>query len=267
MKLGISTACMYPQLTEDAIDTLLNIGTNGIEIFFNTSSELDIQYLTPLKNKITENNCQVLSIHPFTSCCESYFIFSEYYRRFIDTIPIYKRMFEAAGFLGAKIAVIHGAADKKVRTINNVEYFKRFEFLYDMAQEYGVVLAQENVNLFKSQNIDFIKEMKNYMKEKAAFVLDIKQAVRSGNNPFDVCSAMGNSLKHIHLNDNTKTQDCLLPCEGTFDYNKFFDLLKLNNYVGNIIIEVYNHNFKTLNQLKSSYINIKNIAEKYFDIE
>lgn len=266
MKIGVSTACMYPYLTEDAIDMLMNLGIKDFEIFFNTYSELNIEYLSQIKEKMKKQNCNVVSVHPFTSSCESYFIFSEYYRRFEDILPVYQKYFKTASFLGANIVVIHGAVAKAKRTITNDEYFKRFEMLSDMASEYGVTLAQENVNLYKSQNIDFIKAMREYLKDKAAFVLDIKQAVRSGNNPLAVCEAMGEGIKHIHLNDNNTNEDCLLPCEGSFDYDKFFKLLKSYSFSGNMVIEVYNHNFEELNQLKKSYISIRGIAEKYFEI-
>ena len=41
MRLGISTACFYPQPVEQTIDRIAEIEFKLIEIFFNTESEYD----------------------------------------------------------------------------------------------------------------------------------------------------------------------------------------------------------------------------------
>lgn len=86
--------------------------------------------------------------------------------------------------------------------LNDREYYDRFGILSRIAREYGVTLAQENVNAFRSQDCGFIRNMREYLKEDASFVLDVKQAVRSGRDPYEMCEAMGKNLVHIHINDN-----------------------------------------------------------------
>ena len=39
MKVGVSTACLYPMLTERSIATLIDMGVREFEVFFNTSSD------------------------------------------------------------------------------------------------------------------------------------------------------------------------------------------------------------------------------------
>ena len=53
MRLGISTACFYPQPIEETIERIAALGFRTIEIFFNTESEYDISFLNHLKN-VTE---------------------------------------------------------------------------------------------------------------------------------------------------------------------------------------------------------------------
>ncbi len=50
---------------------------------------------------------------------------------------------------------------------------------------------RKNVNAFRSQDCGFIRNMREYLKEDASFVLDVKQAVRSGRDPYEMCEAMG----------------------------------------------------------------------------
>ena len=117
----------------------------------------------------------------------------------------------------------------------------------------GVTLAQENVNLFRSQSPAFIKKMREYLGDGVDFVFDIKQAVRSGNDPYEVCSAMGNRIIHLHINDNNSTHDCMLPGTGKMDYRKILTQAREQGFNGTAVIEVYRKNFETFEQLLKSY--------------
>ncbi|MGN0550229.1 MAG: sugar phosphate isomerase/epimerase family protein [Acutalibacteraceae bacterium] len=263
MKIGISTACMYPNPTEEALDILLNCGFSHFEIFFNTISEINPHFINILKAKLKNYGATVKSMHPFTSGYEPYLLFTDYTRRYRDTLKFYENYFKTAAMLGAKLLVIHG--DRKtpeIGGISNKEYFEKFAELSLLGEKYGVTVAQENVNLFRSQRIDFIKEMKEYLGDRAKFVFDIKQSVRSGADPYEMCTAMGESIVHIHINDNKPGCDCLLPGKGTMDYNKLFRILSDNSFTGDLIIEVYRTNFTDADELVSSYEFLKKEVKK-----
>ena len=249
MKVGISTACLYPQETEAALDQLLDAGFDCFEIFLNTISEMEPAYVRKLREKLVQGNAVLKSLHPFTSGYEPYLIFTDYKRRFRDSLDFYKRYFETAQYLGAGILVLHGDKKTPETGISNEEYFEKFGELSLLGERYGVTLAQENVNQFRSQNPSFLKQMRTYLGDRAKFVFDIKQAVRSGNDPTQVCRAMGKGLVHLHINDNKKGEDCLLPGCGAMDYSALFALLKENRYQGDCIIEVYSNNYSNIWEL------------------
>ena len=51
MALGISTACLYPMAMEDSLQTLIDSGFREFEIFINTYSEMEPEFLTMLEEK------------------------------------------------------------------------------------------------------------------------------------------------------------------------------------------------------------------------
>lgn len=110
----------------------------------------------------------------------------------------------------------------------------------------------ENVNKFRASSPDFIKTMRKIIPDSAKFTLDLKQAVRSGYSPFEILDSMGNSLKHIHINDHTNGKDCLLPFYGDFNYKEFFSECRKISYDGDVIIEIYKNNFDDVTELMRS---------------
>lgn len=249
MRAGISTACLYPQETENALETLIKQGFSHFEIFLNTISEITPAYIKKLCRMLKEHNASVKSVHPFTSGYEPYLIFTDYERRYRDSLDFYERYFDAAAQMGAELLVIHGDRKTPENGISNAAYFEKFGELSLRGERYGITVVQENVNLFRSQHPVFLKEMRAYLGERAKFVFDVKQAVRSGNDPFAVCSAMGEGLVHVHINDNLPGQDCLLPGKGKMDYHALLRLLNKNGCRGDLIIEVYQNNFRSLSEL------------------
>ena len=253
MDIGISTGCLYPMLTEDCLKALCDIGFRNFEIFFNTFSELETDYLDNILKIISPYNAKVVSIHPFTSGFESYLLFSNYERRFYDGVTFYEKYFRTAKYIGANKVVLHGLTTVYKSSMTNSEYFRRFDILQNSAEKYNVSLIQENVNLFRSNNICFIKDMKTEIPLSAGFVCDVKQAVRGGISPFEMVQTMGSHLRHIHINDFDHDNNCVLPGKGCFDFDLFFDTIKNAGFDNDIIIEVYRSSFETLNELSDSY--------------
>lgn len=250
MKSGISTACLYPLETERSLQALMDLGFRFFEIFFNTFSEIQPAFAKELKRKLDGNGCEVKSIHPFTSGFETMMLFSDYERRYLDSLEFYKMYFEAANLLGAKILVLHGERDYFRRRITEETYLSRYARLRELGKEAGVDVAQENVNAFRGEDPAFLRSMREFLHGDCSFVYDVKQAVRAGYDPYEVCAAMGDKIVHIHLNDNCPPEeDCLLPGRGVMDFEKLREQLKGQNYHGDVVMEVYRKNFDDLKEL------------------
>ena len=249
MAIGVSTACFYPNLTEKSVEYLAKSGVKEIEIFFNSQSETNVRFLSKIKKIADSNNMRIIAVHSYFCSYEPYLIFSDYERRFDDCLPFVDSLFDAGAILGADYAIIHGG--RATGKISDEMYFERFLTLYNRGIEVGVKLAQENVNQFRSSSPAFISDMKKYLGEKANFVLDVKQCVRSGVDFYEMADAMGDSLKHIHLSDHNDRFDCMLPLQGDFDFKSF---LNYSETIKNAtkMVEVYNSAYKNFDEVIDS---------------
>ena len=250
MEIGISTACLYPMTTELALKTLLEAGFRLFELFFNSYSEINPGYVRELKRQADAYEAKIVSIHPFTSGFETMLLFSDYERRYTDALDFYQEYFEAAAILGAKILVLHGERDYWRKRITEEVYLERYAGLRKKGKIYGVDVAQENVNAFRSEDPAFLCRMREKLHGDCSFVYDVKQAVRAGYDAYEVCNAMGDRIVHVHLNDNFgKEKDCLLPGKGQMDYMRLGEQLAAQNYQGDAVIEVYRGDFSEIEEL------------------
>ena len=253
MKTGISTGCLYPMLTEAALEKLLSLGYDTIEIFFNSFSELETDYLDRIRYLLDKNDARAVSLHPFTSSFESFLLFSSYERRFLDGVSFYEMYFRAAQRLGTDKIILHGLNTDYASSLTDSEYFRRFEILQERARKYGTELLQENVCRFRSRDPDFIEKMAREIPESAAFVCDVKQAARRGLDPKEMAHAMGDKLRHVHISDIGKNGDCVLPGKGQYDTEGFLKELINSGYNGSIMIEVYRFSFDKIEELKEAH--------------
>lgn len=254
MRVGASTACFFPLETELALDNVLNIGFKDIEVFFNTSSELEEPFAKDLKRRADENGAKIISVHPFSSALENNCIFGEYQRRYDDFVYLYEKHCHAAAIMGAKTVVIHGALAIQKRPIPEEFYFDRFQSLIEIGKKEGVQVAQENVVRFKSQDNEFLKRMKAYLGNDFKMVFDIKQAIRSGHDPFEMAEEFKNDICHIHLSDNdmSKGLDCMPIGRGNFDFKRLFEIMDKAGYQGGYVEEIYSRGYDVMSELAFS---------------
>ncbi|MBR4241316.1 MAG: sugar phosphate isomerase/epimerase, partial [Eubacterium sp.] len=176
MNIGASTSCFYPLETEKALKKVIDLKFKTAEIFFNTVSELEDGFVLDMKKQADEAGCRILSVHPFSSALENTCIFGEYKRRYEDYIGLYQKHFHAAALLGADVAVIHGALARQKRDLPKELYFERFASLVELGKKEGVRVCQENVVRFRSESLDFLKDMRSALGDDFHMVFDIKQA-------------------------------------------------------------------------------------------
>lgn len=257
MFFGASTACFYPMDTESSLKKIGELGIKNTEIFFNTFSELELDYLKTLRKIADEYGVSIKSIHPFSSFAENFMIFTAYERRFNDTAEFYKKYYQACNVLGADIVVFHGARDRGA--ICDEAKFERFGVMAEQASGNGVVLAQENVVEFCSQHPDYLIRMRDYLGDKFKMVFDTKQALRAKHNPMEFVSVLGESIVHVHISDSDNERDCLAPGNGTSDLLSIKNEMKKLNYRGSWIVELYNHNYDSDDEIVKGVEYISNL--------
>lgn len=258
MNIGISTGCFFPRHTDKALETVALTGAKFTEIFFNTDSELDEEYVYKLKNIADANGIQVISVHPFTSAIETFMFWAKSDYKLADSIRYYEKYFRACQILGAKYVVIHGCHISS-EYMDMKKYTEILNALSRKAREYGVYISQENVVKFKCGYIENLRILKQYADEDIRFVFDIKQAVRAGQDIYDLIDLMGDRISHVHISDFNDTHNSLLPGAGVFDYGKMFDYISQKYNVNDVLIEVYNENITEEYGLSQSLDLLKNI--------
>ncbi len=245
--IGMSTSCYYPLETEKSLERVCLLGFKNVEMFINSYSELEEPFIEKYKRLIDEYSVNLVSIHTTASFADGYNYFSEYYRRFEESVEVFKKYLEFANKFNTPYLVMHGL--KKISKSSDELYFERFKILTDLAYENGVSLLQENVVNFRSESPDYIEKMKNYIGERFGITLDIKQCRRAGVDPYEFIEKHSEIIKHIHISDYNDELDCITPLKGKFDFNNFFGCMKEHGYDGSYIIELYEHSWSDENEI------------------
>ncbi|MEG0178365.1 MAG: sugar phosphate isomerase/epimerase [Oscillospiraceae bacterium] len=260
MRYGVSSACFYPNDTIESIKKLQNVNIKYAETFLNTFSELNPEYISKLAWQVSQNEMELLALHPFSSGMETFFFASAYNTRFNDGLELYKKYFKVCKQLNINTMAFHGAIASvpfpfKKHCLNYLELRK-------CAKEYGVELCYENVVRCKCGTNDNILLLREYCKDDVAFVLDVKQMRRAKEPMLQMMNVMNGKIKHIHLSDCSSENDCILPGKGTFDNSALFTELVAQDFDGDIVIELYNDGFKNSAELYDALEYVKLLYNK-----
>jgi sugar phosphate isomerase/epimerase len=249
MEIGLSSASFYPNVkTEDSINLMKRLGFEGGEIFLNSPSEYEEDFIQRLLQERIKYNFKIYSVHGFSSSFEPY-LFDSYKRRRTDMFVYFKKVCRAAKILGADCYTFHGMKYQKLDLHKNKFILEIYDQLTYTALEEGVKLAQENVSWCMSSNIDFLSMISEKCKYQVNFTLDIKQAYKAGIEPEKYIEVMGTNMVNFHINDKDKHNICLLPGKGDVDYKKIFCKFKEIGYNKIAIIEVYSDNYVKLDEI------------------
>ena len=238
MHLGLSTAAFYGRWeTEEAAARLSRLPIDCAEAFLETPSEYTRAFGGLVRRNLGPVACT--SVHPMGTQFENQ-LHSLSARQRGDALDVLRRVLDAAAALGARTYVYHGRSSAMLRALpwnlpDNLEVIARMQ---EEASARGVAIAWENVCWCQLTTAQRVREARAAAPE-LRFTLDIKQAMRAGEEPIAMARAMGEGLCNVHVCDWDAHGKLCLPGEGCFDFPALFAALRASGYDGPVVLEPY----------------------------
>jgi sugar phosphate isomerase/epimerase len=247
IKIGLSTASVYPMKTEAAFEFAANLGYDGVELMvWGESVSQDIDAVAKLSRRY---RMPVLSVH--APCL----LISQ---RVWGADPITKldRSVRAAEELGAQTVVVHPPFRWQRRYVEGFT-----EQVAELEASSDVLVAVENMFPFRTDRF-FPNQTKERMRRRgggpgpgisafapsydpldgnhAHYTLDLSHSATAGTDALEMADRMGSGLVHLHLCDGTglPADEHLTPGRGNQPVVEVCQMLATGDFAGHVILEV-----------------------------
>jgi sugar phosphate isomerase/epimerase len=259
IKVGLSTASVYPLRTEAAFEYAARLGYDGVELMvWAESVSQDIDAVAKLSRRY---RVPVLAVH--APCL---LISQRVWGA--NPIPKLDRSVQAAERLGAQTVVIHPPFRWQRR------YAEGFtEQVRDLETSSEVIVAVENMFPFRADRFfgagpTSVERMRKRGGKPgpaisafspsydpldgnhAHYTLDLSHTATAGTDAMDMARRMGSGLSHLHLTDGTgaSTDEHLVPGRGTQPTVEVCQLLAAGDFSGHVILEITTSAVRTEDQ-------------------
>ncbi len=261
MQVGISTASLFGRkTTEQALEFLAQSKIDCAEVFLESYCEYNAEFGKLLKS--VQGDINVHSVHVLTTQFEPQ-LYSVNKRAQEDSFKLLDMAMSCAKQVNAKYYTFHGGARFK-KTPIKLDFDRVGDItqrIIDTAKPYDITVAYENVHWGYYNYIGFFNEVRKRTNGLKA-TLDIKQARQSGIDYKDYIDEMKGDIATVHLSDVDANGKMCLPGKGITNFSDLFSRLNDYGFNGALILEVYQNDFKTFEELFQSLDYVKNLAQK-----
>ncbi|HYY00147.1 MAG TPA: sugar phosphate isomerase/epimerase [Mycobacterium sp.] len=248
IKVGLSTASVYPEKTEAAFEYAANLGYDGVELMvWGESVSQDIGAVAKLSRRY---RMPVLSVH--APCL---LISQRVWGA--NPIPKLDRSVRAAEKLGAQTVVVHPPFRWQRRYVEGFT-----EQVAELEVSSDVLVAVENMFPFRADRLFGSGQTMERMRrrgggpgpgisafapsydpldgEHAHYTLDLSHTATAGTDALDMAERMGPGLVHLHLCDGTglPADEHLAPGRGNQPTVEVCQMLAAGDFAGHVVLEV-----------------------------
>ncbi|WP_174391581.1 sugar phosphate isomerase/epimerase family protein [Nocardia niigatensis] len=254
VRVGLSTASVYPENTEAAFRYAAELGYDGVELM--VWAEPASQSISTVQHLAHEYDVPVLAVH--APCL----LISQ---RVWGADPIAKltRSVHTAEALGAATVVVHPPFRWQRRYASG--FAKQ---VAELENSSPVAVAVENMfpmradTLFRGSSIERLQRRGGHPGPSVTtfspsfdptdvgfrhYTLDTSHTATAGVDPLALAGRMGSGLTHLHLADGrgAATDEHLIPGEGTQPVAELCEMLVHNGFDGQAVIEVNTQTART----------------------
>lgn len=229
MRVGLSTASVYPENTATAFDLAGRLGYDSVEVMVGldpTSQDVDA-----LRHLSEYHEVPVCAVHAPCLLIT---------QRVWGTDPWTKleRSADMASELGAGIVVVHPPFRWQR------DYARDFvDGIARLEADTGVAFAVENMYPWRASK----RELQAYVPSwnpvghgYANVALDLSHTSTAGSDPLHMAAELGDRLRHVHLADGSGSakDEHLVPGHGDQPCAELLQRLASNGFAGSVIVEI-----------------------------
>lgn len=259
IKVGLSTASVYPLKTEAAFEYAARLGYDGVELMvWAEAVSQDVNAVAKLSRKY---GMPVLSVHA-PCLLVSQRVWGA------NPIPKLERSVRAAEKLGAQTVVVHppfrwqrryaeGFAEQVAALEDSSDVHVAVENMFPLRADRLFGAGQTSVERMKRRggrpgigvsafSPSFDPTDANY----AHYTLDLSHTATAGTDALDMMRRMGSGLTHLHLTDGTgaSVDEHLVPGKGTQPVAQVCQELAGGDFTGQVVLEVHTSTARTEDQ-------------------
>lgn len=255
IKVGLSTASVYPQNTEAAFRYAAELGYDGVELM--VWAEPASQSITTVRGYARKYSVPVLAVH--APCL---LISQRVWGA--DPVPKLERSVRTAEALGADTVVVHPPFRWQRR------YSEGFaQQVSELEESSSVAVAVENMFPMRADRL-FARRARDIQRLERRggpglsltafsptydptdtgfrhYTLDLSHTATAGTDPLALAERMGSGLVHLHLADGRGAahDEHLVPGEGTQPCAQVCAALVGNNFAGHAVAEINTQEART----------------------
>lgn len=249
IKVGLSTASVYPLRTEAAFEYAAELGYDGVELMvWAEAISQDIGAIAKLSRRY---NMPVLSVH--APCL----LISQ---RVWGANPISKltRSVQAAERLGAQTVVVHppfrwqrryaeGFSDQVAELETRSDVLVAVENMFPFRADRFFGSGQPSIERMRKRGgrpgvgvSAFAPSYDPLDGNHAHYTLDLSHTATAGTDALEMADRMGDGLVHLHLCDGSgaSTDEHLVPGRGNQPAVEVCQMLAGSDFAGHVILEV-----------------------------
>ena len=238
MNIGMSGAAFYGRMeTEETAAYLTRFPIDCCEIFLQTGSEYTAAFGRLVRENLAGLTC--VSVHAKGNQFE-WDLFGHSPRQAEDAFRLFTGVCDAGQAMGARYYVFHGPAGVHAPLVpERIHALPRvMARMQEIAASRGLTVLWENVSWCALRRPEDVASLIRLVPD-IRFVLDVKQARRSGADPFALLEAMGSRVAHLHALDWSEDGAWRLPGEGVLDWQRLNMQLRAQSFDGTVMLEPY----------------------------
>ncbi|MBJ7382890.1 MAG: sugar phosphate isomerase/epimerase [Mycolicibacterium sp.] len=253
IKVGLSTASVYPLRTEAAFEYAARLGYDGVELM--VWAETASQDVDAIAKMSAQYDVPVLSVH--APCL---LISQRVWGA--NPIPKLDRSVRAAEELGAQTVVVHppfrwqrryaeGFADQVAELESSSDVMVAVENMFPFRTDRFFGAGQSSIERMRRRGgtpgvavSAFAPSYDPLDGDYAHYTLDLSHAATAGTDAIEMASRMGvdgpDGLVHLHLCDGSgaATDEHLVPGHGSQPAAEICQMLAASSFAGHVILEV-----------------------------
>ncbi|CRZ16314.1 sugar phosphate isomerase/epimerase family protein [Mycolicibacterium neworleansense] len=256
IKIGLSTASVYPLRTEAAFEYAARLGYDGVELMVwaeSVSQDIDV-----IAKMSAHYGVPVLSVH--APCL---LISQRVWGA--NPIPKLERSVRAAEQLGAQTVVVHppfrwqrryaeGFTDQVAQLEADSEVLVAVENMFPFRADRFFGAGGTSIERMRKRGggpgpgiTAFAPSYDPLDGNHAHYTLDLSHTATAGTDAMDMARRMGDGLVHLHLCDGkgASTDEHLVPGRGTQPAAEVCQMLAAGNFSGHVVLEVTTSAAKT----------------------